>query len=762
MATGVGRVSRRPALTHSLWLIVLLKLVTPPLVPLAIPRTSAVMPTAPPVDNASVERDSGPVAWVEPTVDDRAGDVDTSPEPEPILSAAFASVDEVAPALPKASGEVQSDAMEGHEVRTSFGLPAGWTWEQTTLAAIVLGALAWWTLAALRIVQFQRLLRDMRPATEELQFQTDELAERVGLNVKPVVCLVPGHVPPMLWAIGRQPRLLVPAELWAMMGPDEQTSLLLHELAHLKRRDHWVRWLELVVAGLYWWHPVVWWARRALREAEEQCCDAWVVWAMPRRARTYAAALLAAVEFVSGARTAPAVASATSGSGHFSSLKRRLQMIVRAKTPKSLSWAGRFGVLGTAALLLPLAPSWAQSDRSEDRKEALPAQIAEEFSRDPEVQDLINRLTDANQWLDRARQHASAPTDPAVVALRRDVAKLNKQYQRLWEDNYASIRDRLHRAMRIAHDDELLALKSSDDDKDKVKFKDDDPDKDVKDDKEVKARDTAERLQEQLEDLVGKVGKQFGPVTEEIRKALGRAVEEVHKSLEKENVSLEDLGKALEKSQEELRKSFEGGGAVNRELREAFEQSRKELEETIDRSKAEVHEQVEALRGKSRELTEQARENLERAKDVAEKDALERDQGPPNRDELEATRREIRELEQALRRSTRRLEELQRRECAGARHRGASATCGDSLDQNRSPRRQRNPPVPRHRPSPRHRPRPKHRPSRQNRRLRFVRSRPPRDGLFRQLDPAPLAVVRAAGAAHRVTTNGESRSSKKR
>lgn len=35
-------------------------------------------------------------------------------------------------------------------------------------------------------------------------------------------------------------------------------------------------------------------------------------------------------------------------------------MIVRDKTPKSLSWAGRIAVLGLAALLLPLAPSWAK------------------------------------------------------------------------------------------------------------------------------------------------------------------------------------------------------------------------------------------------------------------------------------------------------------------------------------------------------------------------------------------------------------------
>src|SRR5262249_20600517 len=121
------------------------------------------------------------------------------------------------------------------------------------------------------------------------------------------------------------------------------------------------------VAGLYWWHPVVWWLRRALREAEEQCCDAWVVWAMPQKARTYAAALLAALEFVSGARTTPAaaLAPATLGNGQVSCLKRRWRMIVRAKTPKGLSWAGRIAVIGLAAVLLPLAPSWARKDASE-------------------------------------------------------------------------------------------------------------------------------------------------------------------------------------------------------------------------------------------------------------------------------------------------------------------------------------------------------------------------------------------------------------
>ena len=193
------------------------------------------------------------------------------------------------------------------------------------LALVLSGAVAWWVLAAVRIIRFQRLMKDIDPAPEEWQARTHELAVRLGLCEAPSLCLVPGRVPPMLWAIGGRPRLLVPSELWSATSLDERTSLLLHELAHLKRRDHWVRWLELIVGGLYWWHPAVWWGRRLLREAEEQCCDAWVVWAMPRGAKTYATALLSAIEFVSGARTAPAASSATSGNGHVSCLKRRLK-----------------------------------------------------------------------------------------------------------------------------------------------------------------------------------------------------------------------------------------------------------------------------------------------------------------------------------------------------------------------------------------------------------------------------------------------------
>ena len=71
-------------------------------------------------------------------------------------------------------------------------------------------------------------------------------------------------------------------------------------------------------------------------------------------------------------------------------------MIVRAKTPKSLSWAGRIAVLGLATLLLPLAPSWGQKSDSESKqdqgqREDKSRATAERF--EEHVKGLVEKLT---------------------------------------------------------------------------------------------------------------------------------------------------------------------------------------------------------------------------------------------------------------------------------------------------------------------------------------------------------------------------------
>ena len=162
----------------------------------------------------------------------------------------------------------------------------------------------------------------------------------------------------MLWALGACPRLIIPTELWKSLDERQRGTLLVHELAHLRRGDHRVRIFELVVTALYWWNPVLWWARQALRDVEEQCCDAWVVWAFPEAAKSYAETLLETLDFLNQSELSePLLAS---GFGKVQHLRRRLTMIMSGTTPRLLGLRGALAALSLASTLLPMNASWAQ------------------------------------------------------------------------------------------------------------------------------------------------------------------------------------------------------------------------------------------------------------------------------------------------------------------------------------------------------------------------------------------------------------------
>ncbi|MBT6493402.1 MAG: hypothetical protein HOL01_02510, partial [Planctomycetaceae bacterium] len=221
-------------------------------------------------------------------------------------------------------------------------------------------------LTAFRVFRFEQLLRFASPAPEHLQRETQRLAARIGLTRCPEVWLVPGRMSPMLWVFGRTARVLFPSELVERLDEDRRTTLLLHELSHYRRGDHWVRILELIGTALYWWHPVVWWARREIQTVEEECCDSWVVTEFPRQRETYAVALVDTVGFLSESRTAlPPVAS---GIGHFGSLKRRVTLIMTGDVAKRLSRRGRFAMVSLSLVLLSLWPTFGldQSDATDD------------------------------------------------------------------------------------------------------------------------------------------------------------------------------------------------------------------------------------------------------------------------------------------------------------------------------------------------------------------------------------------------------------
>jgi beta-lactamase regulating signal transducer with metallopeptidase domain len=362
IVTVYGRISRRPALVHSLWLIVLLKLLTPPLWPVSIAwpvrsqedqvrtESSALESSVLPQPTDTVPPTTRTVEKVNRVPDETvASDVAAAQLPGPIPPSPKAPSAASPPSLPEPSNPGAA---------STFSPLSGQAWLVTIWFS---GSACWFALAGCRLYRFQRVLCFTQRAPAKVRERARYLAERLGLRCCPGVWVVPAPISPLLWALAGQPRLLVPTALLERLTEEQWDTLLAHELAHLRRRDHWVRILELACLGLYWWHPAVWWARRQLREAEEQCCDAWVVWALPGAAETYATALIEAVTYLSGARSALPLAASGIGAMHL--LKRRLNMIMRGTTPRSLSAVGSLAVLGLAALLLPLCPTLARTQQ---------------------------------------------------------------------------------------------------------------------------------------------------------------------------------------------------------------------------------------------------------------------------------------------------------------------------------------------------------------------------------------------------------------
>ncbi|HLO41202.1 MAG TPA: M56 family metallopeptidase, partial [Phycisphaerales bacterium] len=196
------------------------------------------------------------------------------------------------------------------------------------------GRTAWW-------------LRRARPAADSQRELVNEVARRMGIVRTPRTLLVDDAVSPMIWC-GVRPKLILPSGLWRTLDDASRRAVVAHELAHLRRGDHRVCWVEGLIGALYWWHPVVWWARWRMRDAAEASCDAWVMEVMPQSRRAYASALVTTKSFLSSQQHAAGPCLGIM-SGSAKRLARRITMVMTQKT------APRPSVMGACLATIVLA-----------------------------------------------------------------------------------------------------------------------------------------------------------------------------------------------------------------------------------------------------------------------------------------------------------------------------------------------------------------------------------------------------------------------
>lgn len=326
----------RPFVAHLLWLVVLVKLVTPPVLSVPVFASGQQLQTLP----------QGLV-------------------PDAAL-------------LPAAGG------MSALELFVH-------AWPQVITGIWLAGSVFVFGWSMTQAYRFNRLLRrSSRPAELSVQVRATNIASTLGLAGTPEIFATSANISPMVWWLGGRARVYVPAAMLDTLSHEDLGAILAHEVGHISRGDHIVRWFECAVCVLLWWNPLAWWSRRNLRVCEEICCDAHVLARTCACPDVYAGALVSAMEMLAFPTVRPAgLASRVNGG----IIERRIRMILSRKTIAETPRWLRGLVLAGAVLVLPLGLSVAQEeDELEKARQWLESGVNSAYLTEEQAERMLNAL----------------------------------------------------------------------------------------------------------------------------------------------------------------------------------------------------------------------------------------------------------------------------------------------------------------------------------------------------------------------------------
>lgn len=232
--------------------------------------------------------------------------------PAEAATAAAASAPATAPSQSFLTGPLSPD------------LPFQPGWSLVLLAIYALGT----AVLLLRLVVGRRMLRRLwsdagtvrDPAWERLLAL---LSSEMGLSRRVALRIARGPAVPMTWGT-LAPKVLLPAEAFEW-PPERRRLVLLHELAHVARRDSFSRSAASLACALYWFHPGIWFSARQMRMEQEHAADDHVLMA-GGSPQAYALSLL---HLARGQGARPRLDQAAAMAGMYQ-LERRLVSITSA------------------------------------------------------------------------------------------------------------------------------------------------------------------------------------------------------------------------------------------------------------------------------------------------------------------------------------------------------------------------------------------------------------------------------------------------
>ncbi len=306
-----SRIYQRPSLWHAVWVIAIIKLFLPPIWSIPVPVLSTTI-----ADRSALTVASSRLPFEESSLNS-AAETRLTDKSETSAALTANSIDKL---ITTEQARVRAPAL-------TYGLIVSSLWLTGSLIVLF--------TSARRVVRFNVLVRRSTVTDDATEALLRSLAtNECDLKTAPRVRLVDQIVPPLLWPIGRVPTIVLPTLWWETTTQEERKAVLIHELSHWRRGDHWIRLLQWIASIVFWWHPLLWIAGRELHRLEEECCDAEVMHRLPDAGRSYASALLSASQWLderceaNSMRCQPsALALPMSRLTQFETFHRRIEML---------------------------------------------------------------------------------------------------------------------------------------------------------------------------------------------------------------------------------------------------------------------------------------------------------------------------------------------------------------------------------------------------------------------------------------------------
>jgi beta-lactamase regulating signal transducer with metallopeptidase domain len=177
--------------------------------------------------------------------------------------------------------------------RSEISLPASWAlyvftaWALVAFAGLLRVGVGFWHLHRLRKSCVPVDIAALDPVLQKTLAEFDSPRS---------VTLCVSHELRVPTAVGfAKPLVVLPSWTMRELSTLELNAILLHELAHLRRRDDWTNLIQKIVGALLFFHPAVWWIEKKLGLEREMACDDMVL-AQTTSPRAYAECLVSLAE----------------------------------------------------------------------------------------------------------------------------------------------------------------------------------------------------------------------------------------------------------------------------------------------------------------------------------------------------------------------------------------------------------------------------------------------------------------------------------